>query len=190
MKIKLLINKFFLGLALIACSGVVYATEAKVDQVQEIKATDLKEDQIPLKIFEEGKVSNSQSASQKVVVSLAIIIGLLGAGYYGLKKFSFKNSHLQSNMQIKILSQHYLGPKKSLAIIRVAGESILIGVTDQNISMIKSLALLDDEIPQVLPKDFSVNMTENLNDADTEDFTFAGIKTTVSEKLKSMKSIQ
>ena len=53
------------------------------------------------------------------------------------------------------MAQHYLGPKKSLAVVRVAGESILVGITDNNINMIKSLALLDEEIPDVTPNDFN-----------------------------------
>ena len=99
-------------------------------------------------------------------------------------------------MQIKVLSQHYLGPKKSLVIVRVAGESILVGVTDSNISMIKSLALIDDEVPVETPKNFAdalnsekapmmklskaasstVGMSQ---DELEEEFSFSGLKTAV-----------
>lgn len=150
------------------------------------------ESEIPLKISEAGKSEGQSATGQKAVFTIFILLALTGAGYYALRRFSHKSKPGQSNMQIKILSQHYLGPKKSLAVIRVAGESILIGITDQNISMIKALSLLDEELPQVLPKNFNETMTEQLADQDieTDDFSFEGIKTTVSQKIKSMRNIQ
>jgi len=157
-----------------------------------VKAAVQPENEIPLKIIEAGKNDNQQASNQKAIFTIGILIILAGASYYAIRRFSHTSKPGKSNMQIKVLSQHYLGPKKSLAIIRVAGESILIGVTDQNISMIKNLALLDEELPQVLPKNFDESMTEQLADQDieTDDFSFEGIKSTVSEKIKSMRNIQ
>ncbi len=118
----------------------------------------------------------------------------LGAGGGG-EVWKIRDRITNRIFALKILSQHYLGPKKSLAIVRVAGESILIGVTDQNISMIKALSLLDDELPNVLPKNFEDALTEKTEmmseaEAAEDDFTFAGLKTTVAQKLKSMRSLQ
>lgn len=158
--------------------------------------TTLPEDQIPLKIENQIKTADASANTSKMVVSFGVVALMLGAAYYFIRKYSTANkAGPKSNMQIKVLSQHYLGPKKSLAIVRVAGESILIGVTDQNISMIKALSLLDDELPQVLPKSFEESLTEKnemMNEAEgfEDDFTFAGLKTTVTQKLKSMRSLQ
>jgi flagellar protein FliO/FliZ len=97
-------------------------------------------------------------------------------------------------MQIKVLSQHHLGPKKSLAIIHVAGESMLVGITDNNISMIKSLSLIDDEVPADMPNTFGQTMAKKANEAQPmiddldEEFSFAGVTDTVSKKIKSMRS--
>ena len=108
-------------------------------------AATLPEDQIPLKIENQIKTADASANTSKMVVSFGVVALMLGAAYYFIRKYSTANkTGPKSNMQIKVLSQHYLGPKKSLAIVRVAGESILIGVTDQNISMIKALSLLDD----------------------------------------------
>ena len=155
----------------------------------------LSEDQIPLKIETQSKAANSQSEGTKLVFTLAILAGVFGASYYFLRRYSFKNNNSVAQTQIKVLSQHYLGPKKSLAIVRVAGESILIGVTDQNINMIKSLSLLDEDLPQVVPKDFQESLTENADiiaevDQIEDEFSFAGLKTTVSQKLRSMRNLQ
>lgn len=149
------------------------------------------EDQIPLKIESAEKNAGSEGSGQKAILTLALVGIMLGVGYYFLKKKMYINKPGQSDMQIKVLSQHFLGPKKSLAIIRVAGESVLIGVTDQNISMLKTLSLLDDELPSVLPKDFDESMITKADNEDQKiEEEFTDVKTTVFQKIKSMRNIQ
>jgi flagellar protein FliO/FliZ len=142
------------------------------------------------------------------------ILGVVGTGaFIFLRKYSVPKEK-KHQTQIKVLQQHYLGPKKSLAIVRVAGESILVGITDHNISMIKSLSLLDDEVPEEAPKSFGkvmgkmeqADFSEDDNadepaarvsfksrakemDAD-EEFAISGIKDIVSKRLKGMRSFQ
>lgn len=168
------------------------------------EAAKLAEDQIPLAIGENKKTVESGTSTSKALLSGMIIVVLLAASYYYVRRYKTSNTINKSNMQIKVLTQHYLGPKKSLAIVRVAGESILIGVTDQNISMIKALSLLDDEIPSELPESFQDSMNERgatatqpaktaptrtaMVDELDEEFSFAGVTDTVSKKIKSMRS--
>lgn len=168
----------------------------------------LAEDQIPLAIGESKKAVENGASTSKALLSGMIIVVLLAASYYYVRRYKTSNTINKSNMQIKVLTQHYLGPKKSLAIVRVAGESILIGVTDQNISMIKALSLLDDEIPSELPDSFQDSLNERgvapaakaapmaqtapartamVAELD-EEFSFAGVTDTVSKKIKSMRS--
>ena len=165
------------------------------------------EEQTPLNINIVKKASEAPPASTRILLTGVIISAMLGAAYYFVRKYKTSNTINKSNMQIKVLSQHYLGPKKSLAIIHVAGESILVGITDTNISMIKSLSLIDDEVPVTTPKTFADammkpapksgastlmngNTVSELNDNELEEeFSFAGLKDSVSKKLKSMRSI-
>ena len=90
----------------------------------------------------------------KILLSVFVLSVLFVTGLWLLKNFLKKKGKIKQDGKIQILTQHYLGPKKSLAIIRVAGETILIGITDQNINMIKSLALMDEEISGLDKKDF------------------------------------
>lgn len=164
------------------------------------------EDQIPLNIDHAKTAAETTPTPTRLLLTGVILVALLSAAYYFVKKYKTSNTINKSNMQIKVLSQHYLGPKKSLAIVRVAGESILIGVTDSNISMIKSLALIDDEVPAEMPQNFaealnaektpSMKMNKSATstvgmsqDELEEEFSFSGLKDTVSKKLKSMRSI-
>lgn len=118
------------------------------------KADTRKESEIPLNL-EGNKKASAEGGGFRILLTLSLL-GVVGTGaFIFLKKYSVPKDK-KHQTQIKVLQQHYLGPKKSLAIVRVAGESILIGVTDHNISMIKSLSLLDDEVPEVeeAPKNF------------------------------------
>lgn len=167
------------------------------------KAEAPSESEIPLKLEKTASSQENTSQTGKLFLTLFVLIGMGGASYFLARKYAFSNKINKSNMQIKVLTQHHLGAKKSLAIIRVAGESILIGVTDQNISMIKSLSLIDDEIPAEIPNSFAATMAagggeqivQSKDIADLafeveDDFSFAGIKTNVSQKLKSMRNLQ
>jgi len=160
-----------------------------------------KESEIPLNLETTKKTSDSGHPAFKFLLAISIL-GVIGVGaYIFIRKYSKANFAINKHNQIRILTQHHLGPKKSLAIIRVAGESILIGVTEQNINMIKSLSLLDDEVPDVTTTDFSklVNRSDASSEVDTtsadvdsedEEFSIRGIKDVVSKRLKGMRSLQ
>lgn len=163
-------------------------------KLAEKKALDSKkESEIPVLTAKSANtVVKKATSTSRVIMSLGLVLGLLFGFSFFLKKF-MRKTPTKKNSQVKILTQHYLGPKKSLAIIRVAGESMLIGVTDQNINLIKTLALLDEEIPQDTPKDFSKSLDKSMNDLagedDAEEFSFSKIKDFVSGRLKNMKEI-
>jgi len=160
----------------------------------------LKETEIPVHLEPVKKAASSENSIFKFVLTFGII-GVLGcAAFFLIRKYRFKNPQSQAT-QIKVLSQHYLGPKKSLAIVRVAGESVLIGITDHNISMIKSLSLLDEDIPEEAPQEFqsifakktkahqvAVSASEEAESKD--EFSISGIKDFVSVKLKNMRSLE
>lgn len=163
----------------------------------------VQESQIPVVLEGAKKSVVNENPFLKIMITFGIL-GVLGcAAYFLIKKYLRPgNSPSQAN-QVKILSQHYLGPKKSLAIIRVAGESILIGITDHNISLIKGLSLLDEEIPDGTPKTFksifnagartetTANPSPAAKDEDgLDEFSISGIKDFVATKLKTMRTLE
>lgn len=177
-----------------AADAPVEVAETVAPMPTPVETIKLAEDQIPLAITSEKKTAEVNNPITKALGSGAIVMILLAASYYYVRKYKTSNTINKSNMQIKVLTQHYLGPKKSLAIVHVAGESMLIGITDTNISMIKSLSLIDDEVPADIPKTFSESMkktagtSEKTVDELDEEFSFAGVTDTVSKKIKSMRS--
>jgi len=145
------------------------------------------EKDIPLKFVSEKKEAASDLSLQKFMIGAAVLCLLLGGIYFFVRKYTLKTRKSDLH-QMKILSQFHLGPRKSLAIVRVAGESILIGVTDHNISMLKSLSLLDEDIPEDVPQKFDQVIQEIPKTKPEEDeFAFRGIHDLVKNKLKSMK---
>lgn len=181
-------------------------TEGAVVKADEKAIDNRKESEIPLNLEAKKNAGAEGSSFFRILLSLSVL-GVVGTGaYIFLRKYSVPKA-LKHQTQIKVLQQHYLGPKKSLAIVRVAGESILIGVTDHNISMIKSLSLLDDEVPEETPMNFESTM-ENFDDEEApakptkmkktaatdldadEEFAISGIKDIVSKRLKGMRSFQ
>lgn len=118
-----------------------------------VKKSDLKENEIMVNT-QVHKASGGDSFWGRAFGAFAILGAMIFGAWLLIRRTKGKNSFLKQAPQIKVLGQHHLGPRKSLAIIRVAGESILIGVTDHNISMIKSLSLLDEEVPHDVPTSF------------------------------------
>jgi flagellar protein FliO/FliZ len=188
-----------------ASEPAVAAVEAVASPGAEGEKDVRSEAEIPLNLDANKKAATEGSSVFRILFTLSIL-GLVGAGaYVFLRKYSVPKA-MKHQTQIKVLQQHYLGPKKSLAIVRVAGESILIGVTEHNISMIKPLSLLDDEIPEEAPESFGRVLGSQRPQADfdeprgeerktktldaDEEFAISGIKDIVSKRLKGMRSLQ
>lgn len=144
-----------------------------------------KESEIPLNIEAAKKTDAGAGSTGKIIFAFIILTTLAGGGFFFVRKYTYANKGGKLNPQIKILTQHYMGPKKSLAIIHVAGESILIGITEQNISMLKSLSLIDDEVPAEVPKKFDQLMTQDAE----ESYAFDSIKENISDKIKQMRTL-
>jgi flagellar protein FliO/FliZ len=169
-------------------SLIAFANEAEqAAAVQSVPAV-TEENQIPVVLEKQAKADSASNPVARMLLGLGVLAVLgFGAFYYSKKNLK-PGSKKDENLAIKIVTQHYLGPKKSLAIVRVAGESILVGITDNNISMIKSLSLLDEDVPEEVPKTF----TKALNQAEEnqEDFSISGIKDIVSNRLRNMRNLE
>lgn len=152
------------------------------------------ESEIPLNLEAEKKNISSDGMAGRVFYSIAILAILGGGMFYFVKRYSIPKTS-KSQAQIKILSQHYFGPKKSVALIRIAGESMLIGITDNSINLVKSLSLLDEDVPEEIPQNFSrtleskTDLDPKVQAAEDEEFAISGIRDVVQRKLQGMRNI-
>lgn len=176
----------------------VNAKEIKTKETsnKDIGISNTKESEILVKLDGKKADTATQESGMRLILTFSIL-GILGCGgYFLIRKYRFSNLNVSRANEIKVLTQHHLGPKRSIALVRVAGESMLIGVTDHNINLIKSLSLLDEEIPEMTPRRFESvfdSRTGEVNDlgqsGQEDDFSISGIKDFVSKRLKNMRNI-
>lgn len=134
----------------VTSTGAAAAASA-MDVAQEAK----KESEIPVFSKSEKLVKSENSLLWRLVASLALVAVIGGSLIVAGRRWGRKKNLGGEKARIEILHQYHLGPKKSLALVRVAGEALLIGCTDQSINMLKSVTLIDDELEGILGKDFN-----------------------------------
>ncbi len=87
-----------------------------------------------------GAMPTLFSSSIKVVTGLMVVLSLMMITYYFVKKYLLKDgSSLGMNKQFKVLSTNYFAPKKSINVVEVAGEILVLGVTATNISFLTKI---------------------------------------------------
>ncbi len=84
---------------------------------------------------------------------LFIVLGIIVAVLFVMKRLFYSQSSLTQRGAIKLLASHYITPKERILLIDVLGEKILVGATPQNINCITKIdsnaepTVLDDDIP-------------------------------------------
>lgn len=116
---------------------------------------EMKESDIPVMIAPKKAAKEESSILWRLVASVGLILTVAGALVFASKKWGRKADKGGQKARIEMMHQFHLGPKKSVALLRVSGEAFLIGITDQNINMLKSVTLIDDELEQALNPDFN-----------------------------------
>ena len=132
--------------------GVKASEDAQADEItQDVK----KESEIPVFSKSEKVTKSESSLVWRLLASLGFIAAVGGGLIYSGRRWSRQKNKGGEKARIEIMHQLHLGPKKSIALIRVAGEAVLIGCTDQSINFLKSVTLIDDELDGALQKDFN-----------------------------------
>lgn len=116
---------------------------------------ELKESEIPVVISEKKEAKAESNMIWRMVASIAVIAVVAGVGMFATRRWRVQKDKGGNKARIEIMHQLHMGPKKSLALIRVSGEAMLIGITDHNVNMLKSVTLIDDELESAVTKDFN-----------------------------------
>ncbi len=74
----------------------------------------------------------------KLVISLAVIIGLIYGSIFLLRKISNRTMP-QANQWVKVIGRSHLTPKQSLYIVKMGQKFAVLGVGDSSINLIKEL---------------------------------------------------
>jgi flagellar biosynthetic protein FliO len=80
------------------------------------------------------------SASLKMASTLGLVLGLMFVVFHLFKKFGLKNSVFGGEGKpIKVLSTGFLAPRKSIALVEVAGDVLVIGISNDQISLLANV---------------------------------------------------
>lgn len=173
-------------------SSAQKAVTSSVANTAAPSAATAKESEIAVNLEARRTGGDETSPLARMILGLCVVGGLAFAGWFAARQYRVRNRQAGPEVQMKVLSQHHLGPKKSLAVIRVAGESVLIGITDHHISLIKSLALLDEDIANEEtspPANFKTALKNTKSNPD-DDFAITGLRDFVSGRLKNMRNLE
>jgi flagellar protein FliO/FliZ len=82
----------------------------------------------------------------KVFFPLVLIVGLLYTVLHFVKKSGFSirsnNSKFYKNLNIKVISNQMIMPKKFISIVKIKDKFLVLGISENSINMLKEL---DDE---------------------------------------------
>jgi flagellar protein FliO/FliZ len=79
------------------------------------------------------------SAIFKAVGALALVVGIMLLLLFLIKKIGLSRNRFRPNALIKILEIQSLTPKKHVAVLEVASEFIVVGITEQQINLLTKL---------------------------------------------------
>jgi flagellar protein FliO/FliZ len=80
----------------------------------------------------------------QMVASLSVVVGLIYLAYYLANRFLKGNLVRKSVPRyIRVVESRFLAPKKSLMLVEVGGEYLLLGSTDSGISLLKQVDMLE-----------------------------------------------
>ena len=85
---------------------------------------------------EVGKYANPNLDAASMIISLLMVLALIIASAWLLKKFNVSN-HSVTGM--KVISSLALGNKEKLIVVQIADEQLLLAVSAQQINLIKVL---------------------------------------------------
>ena len=96
--------------------------------------------------------------------SFGIVLALLGALLYVLKRMQSGSLLGLPQRRIRILESASLGPRQKIVLLRVKDQDILVGVSVQQISTLATFALTDEEVvtesmPSLAPADGGNTLT-------------------------------
>ncbi len=79
-------------------------------------------------------------SSLRMITMLSLVVGLMFVLFYLFKKFVLKNTPFGgSGKLVQVLGTGFLGPKKNIALVEVAGEVLVLGVSEDNISLLTNI---------------------------------------------------
>lgn len=162
-------------------------------------ANEIDEKLIEINIPQVSEAAGSQSEfGMRYFLGLGVVSLFLFVGIVIVKRLNRITQRKHGLLKMRVLTQLPMGPKRNLSVIEVAGEQILIGVTDHHISLIKSLSLLDEDMAGADDNSFGKVASEielkgdvekKYRDFTEEEFSISKISGRVRDQIRSMRPL-
>ena len=78
-------------------------------------------------------------AAVKMVLSLGLVLGILWLTYRWMRRGAGTGGGILKNRLISVLANHYLGAKKSIAMVEVPGSVLVLGVSADRINLLTKI---------------------------------------------------
>jgi len=96
--------------------------------------------------------ASPMSAIVKMMAALALVIALVYAVLWFMRRMMGRRyGRRNGNNALEVLESAYVGPHKTVSLVRVGKRSVLVGVTDTQVSVLTELDA--DETEQLLVRD-------------------------------------
>jgi flagellar biosynthetic protein FliO len=90
--------------------------------------------------LDSGKPLDPVAVTIRTFAMFALVLGLMFLVFYVFKKYVLKNTIFGGNENfVRVLGSGFLGPKKSIVMVEVAGEVLVLGMSNDNISLLMQI---------------------------------------------------
>jgi flagellar biosynthetic protein FliO len=79
------------------------------------------------------------TAGLKMIAALGVVLALILFLLYGLRRMSGQRLGPLGGKRIQVVESHYLGVKKSIALVQVPGKVLVLGLTADRINLLDTL---------------------------------------------------
>ena len=135
--VTIIVAAAFIGLFLINVDRVSADKTSTLGILTESASDNPNNEQAQNSPFESGSLALS---TIKMISALVVVVVCIYLGIFLLKKAMGRHHGINGkNNVLQVLETTYVGPKKTVSLIRVADRSVLVGVTDNQISVLTEL---------------------------------------------------
>ncbi len=117
-----------------------------VPQVQKVRAVKPEKQNLSLEQAAESRTVESEGlldplpAAVRMFTMLSVVLGIMFLLFYVFKKFVLKNTLFGGNEKlVRVLGTGFLGPKKNIALVEIADEVLVLGISNDNISLLSNI---------------------------------------------------
>lgn len=126
-----------------------------------------------ISVLPEGEVI---TAMIKMVSALLIVIGMVYGALFLLRRVMGRKNGRNGNGEIlEVLQTTFVGQHKAISLVKVANKSILVGVTDHQVSLLSELSAAETE-----------EILASTRPEKTEQESFAGMLAKSMTKIRQM----